>query len=882
MVSNVIFAANFESAENIDAFDLELLPNVKVTIAANTILQVANTLKVAKTANLTLLENAQLLHKSNPESPNAFISVVQKTGYIFKFDYTYFCSPVADQKLNLITDGSVSGGVDSYYNNINGPLETYLPPRPDQYYSFNDAAAPAGTDGLIFNTGAWQNENQANFMNPAGKGFIVRGPDSFPASYNVARPQDIPQKWQVKFTGQENTGTINKSVSGIAYTPFNGAITVPVAISGSVYKPCNNTKFTLNLIGNPYPAVLDADSFLSYPSNTTVLGGYLAFWSHKTAPSASFPGNGTFQINYSIDDFVFYNLIGGIGNRRYLNDPVFAPNDSNRPTGKIATCQGFFTRAVSNGSVTYTEDMKDLSISTNNQQFYRTNSTATIYPTKNRFWISLQQGTATEFGGNYRETLIGYMPQMSVPAMANTPAYTIAGSLNTYDKMYDSEMNTTAYNTSSQLNSRLEIYTILSPTSPCPRLMIQGRKLDATFNTSDVVPIGFSCPSGTYTIRVEKLDGLFQTQQLFWLRQTQGANVTYHDIRNNSFTFFSGGDADNSTRFAIVFKLPLIGIVSVPLTCGTKLQSMSHTIYCQVPTGGAPSYRFEVRSGAAFGDVGSIPLGEISVPYNQFSLGTFNSTFPGAITYNTTYYIRVTTIQIDDIWQFGNTCIVTSAAPPTAGITAPTSTHAGCGSVLNRYSEQLFCNSPTELGFTTNGYRFEVSTDPAFAFGTVVGNIERNSNSFSLAMLNTASNTLGLYQPIPNQDYFIRLQIRYSFPTANTWQVNNFGNPIYGAICSVRTGNNPTARATENDFTIFEVKAFPNPFASAFNLEINTSSDEKVTVKTYDMIGRLIDTQEILATEISAQEIGNQFPAGVYNIVVTQGENVKTLRVIKR
>jgi len=35
-------------------------------------------------------------------------------------------------------------------------------------------------------------------------------------------------------------------------------------------------------------------------------------------------------------------------------------------------------------------------------------------------------------------------------------------------------------------------------------------------------------------------------------------------------------------------------------------------------------------------------------------------------------------------------------------------------------------------------------------------------------------------------------------------------------------------------------------------------------------------------SDLDTKEIGNQYPSGVYNIIVTQGENVKTLRVIKR
>ena len=50
----------------------------------------------------------------------------------------------------------------------------------------------------------------------------------------------------------------------------------------------------------------------------------------------------------------------------------------------------------------------------------------------------------------------------------------------------------------------------------------------------------------------------------------------------------------------------------------------------------------------------------------------------------------------------------------------------------------------------------------------------------------------------------------------------------------------------------------------------------------YDMTGRLIERREVRPSDMAEQKIGDRLPSGVYNIVVTQGEEVKTLRVIKR
>ncbi|WP_293894396.1 T9SS type A sorting domain-containing protein, partial [Flavobacterium sp.] len=80
----------------------------------------------------------------------------------------------------------------------------------------------------------------------------------------------------------------------------------------------------------------------------------------------------------------------------------------------------------------------------------------------------------------------------------------------------------------------------------------------------------------------------------------------------------------------------------------------------------------------------------------------------------------------------------------------------------------------------------------------------------------------------------------------------------------------------------FNVVAYPNPYSETFNLSLTTASEAKVGIVVYDMTGRLIERREVRATDIVEQHIGDHYPSGVYNVVVTQGEEVKTLRVIKR
>jgi hypothetical protein len=81
---------------------------------------------------------------------------------------------------------------------------------------------------------------------------------------------------------------------------------------------------------------------------------------------------------------------------------------------------------------------------------------------------------------------------------------------------------------------------------------------------------------------------------------------------------------------------------------------------------------------------------------------------------------------------------------------------------------------------------------------------------------------------------------------------------------------------------VFEVTASPNPFDNNFGMFLNSTSTEDVSIRVYDMIGKLVEQREVKSGDVVMQEIGARFPSGVYNVIVTQGAEVKTLRVIKR
>jgi sugar lactone lactonase YvrE len=96
---------------------------------------------------------------------------------------------------------------------------------------------------------------------------------------------------------------------------------------------------------------------------------------------------------------------------------------------------------------------------------------------------------------------------------------------------------------------------------------------------------------------------------------------------------------------------------------------------------------------------------------------------------------------------------------------------------------------------------------------------------------------------------------------------------IYTNPCSV------AKTIVDNDFKVF---GYPNPFTSSFSIAIDFPNENNIAIRIFDMLGKLIEQKEVKSNEISSLNLGESYPAGIYNIVVTQGTEVKTMRMIKQ
>jgi hypothetical protein len=85
----------------------------------------------------------------------------------------------------------------------------------------------------------------------------------------------------------------------------------------------------------------------------------------------------------------------------------------------------------------------------------------------------------------------------------------------------------------------------------------------------------------------------------------------------------------------------------------------------------------------------------------------------------------------------------------------------------------------------------------------------------------------------------------------------------------------PPGKLSNSTSEDFSAVAYPNPSTEGF--KVTSSNKKSFGVQVYDMLGRSIEKRQMT----SGAQIGSNYAKGIYNVIVTQDANVKTLRVIK-
>ena len=445
--------------------NLTIQNNALLTVESNNAVTITDWININAGGDLQLNNSASLIQINN--NANQGIMHMDRTASIRKLDYVYWSSPVASFSSSAISPGTNAGYIYKW--------------------------APTVANGTYASDfGKWVGGNEIMAL---GKGYIVRGPDAYTATH---------QNYTATFVGTPNNGVINTPIQRSTYTgaPYVGPTTTMVTLNDDNW----------NLLGNPYPSALNADTFLA--ENNSNIAGFVKIWTHGTLPSNMIvdPFYEDYQMNYTVADYITYNSLGS------------TPPGYN---GMIAAGQGFFVlmndSGATNENVIFNNTMRSHTF--DNSQFYRTaeNSEENSSIERHRIWLDLVSSTGTN-----TKTLIGYA----------------TGATNNLDNAFDAP--------ALGVKASFELYSIAEN----KELLIQGRTLP--FDNNDQIPLGVTAPNdGMYTIALSLVDGRFlNTDQNIYIEDKLLNKI--HDIKAAPYHFTIEAGT-NENRFVLRYTNETLG-----------------------------------------------------------------------------------------------------------------------------------------------------------------------------------------------------------------------------------------------------------------------------------------------------------------------------------
>jgi len=323
------------------------------------------------------------------------------------------------------------------------------------------------------------------------------------------------------------------------------------------------------------------------------------------------------------------------------------------------------------------------------------------------------------------------------------------------------------------------------------------------------------------------------------------------DLMNNGIAVTTPYDAPCTVN------TPAVTAVSVLANqCGQQLVTILDKIFINVVPN-AVGYNYRVKKGATGQEY------------------TFNSTFTNfrlsnvvglSLTYETDYYVSVQSIiridGIDYLSNFSTPCIITTPNFPTVSVQ-----ESQCSDGNQENPGPYLVPSTSTLIYAefVSGatYEFQLQEyDGENPVGLPLTSLIRPTNNFTLHQVTGVQ---------PNTVYLVSVVL------------TSYGQGPIGHACVIKSPAAAREIATvANGKVEFSAMAYPNPFANNFVIDVKSRSEAVVELKVYDMIGRLVEQRSVGISDLVNSPIGDRYPSGVYNVIVTQGDEVRTVRVVKR
>lgn len=300
----------------------------------------------------------------------------------------------------------------------------------------------------------------------------------------------------------------------------------------------------------------------------------------------------------------------------------------------------------------------------------------------------------------------------------------------------------------------------------------------------------------------------------------------------------------------ITVSSPMIPTIQLTNTsCGIALPYLGYALSCK-PALNVLLYTFRLRLTS---DNSSSPTYYYSTSSSRFF--NMNSFVGNQLQYGESYSISVQYSFIDllsglpNLSGYGNECVVTTPVFPTIQVSGS------------------FC------GQTSVALNQSISIDPYPGFPMYKVTLNEVQNSV-LSLVDV------IYIPYPNfkLNMFTGAQLNKDYSITVSINLNGIYGPD-GSRCNIST----TQIQNRLNEQPFGAMIYPNPFNSSFELKVASSSSMPITIDLYNVLGRLIINKSISKINENSHMIETaDIPSGVYNLIIRQGEDIKTLRIIKR
>ena len=300
------------------------------------------------------IRDSASLIQINDDANSGIFRIERNTQPIYRYDYTYWGSPMTTASGYTLLDLSPNT-------------------LADKYFSWQSTVANGH--------GNWILENPTTTTMQSGIGYTVRAPQTY------SPDPLVKTTYTATFVG----------------TTTNGDVNVPIAIGtdaniGNTYgdTTVGADDDQWHLIGNPYPSAIDIVSFVNSPTNTSLLDGTVYLWTHNSPPSSAYtdPFYADFQANYTGSDYATVNSLGATST---------ASSGGVTPSRYIASGQSFFIMGTNNGTAVFENTMR---VKNDNGVFLRTTEEETSINNdfeKHRIWLNLSDDNE-----GFSQILVGY------------------------------------------------------------------------------------------------------------------------------------------------------------------------------------------------------------------------------------------------------------------------------------------------------------------------------------------------------------------------------------------------------------------------------------------------------------------------------------------